>query len=187
MNTFNTLPESYQQRVYKDTPATVKSQIQQADDPTPAKVISMEAADVDNANHLDNWTSKVALEEREIGSTDSIFRYTTIVRMTTMILGCQGAARITKMEMTTLTSEMLSPPPVGEHGLQLNPSGLTCEPAMSTGMRATRATMQMWMRRMKHLKPMMDQCRIWRTEGIILETEGIVLETVKIGEYISDQ
>jgi hypothetical protein len=35
------------------------------------------------------------------------------------------------------------------------------------------------MRRGKHRKPMMDQCRIWRTEGI-------VLESVKIGLYISD-
>jgi len=50
---------------------------------------------------------------------------------------------------------------------------------MSTGMTATMVMMQMWMRRKKHRRPMMDQCRIWRTEGI-------VLESVKIGEYISD-
>jgi len=48
---------------------------------------------------------------------------------------------------------------------------------MSTGMRATMA--MMWMRRKKHHKPMMDQRRMWRTEGI-------VLESVKIGQYISD-
>jgi len=35
------------------------------------------------------------------------------------------------------------------------------------------------MRRNKHRKPMMDQRRLWRTEGI-------VLESVKIGQYISD-
>jgi len=35
------------------------------------------------------------------------------------------------------------------------------------------------MRRKKHRKPMMDQRRMWRTEGI-------VLESVKIGQYISD-
>ena len=35
------------------------------------------------------------------------------------------------------------------------------------------------MRRNKHRKPMMDQSRMWRTEGI-------VLESVKIGQYISD-
>jgi hypothetical protein len=38
---------------------------------------------------------------------------------------------------------------------------------MSTGMRARMATMRMWMERKKHRKPMMDQHRMWRTEGII--------------------
>jgi len=53
MNTWNTLPESDQQRVYNNTLATVKRQIQQAENPTPAEVISMEAALVDNAILLD--------------------------------------------------------------------------------------------------------------------------------------
>ena len=70
MNTWNTLPESYQQRVYKNTLATVKRQIQQAENPTPAVVISMEAVRVDNAILLDYLTSEVAIEEPEIGSTD---------------------------------------------------------------------------------------------------------------------
>jgi hypothetical protein len=70
MNTWNTLPESYQQRVYNDTLATVKRQIQQAENPTPAMVISVEAARVDNAILLDHLSSTVALEEPEIGSTD---------------------------------------------------------------------------------------------------------------------
>jgi len=70
MNTWNTLPESYQQTVYKNTVATVKHQIQQAENPTPAVVISVEAAHVDNAILLDYLTSEVALEEPEIGSTD---------------------------------------------------------------------------------------------------------------------
>jgi len=70
MNTWITLPESYQQRVYKNTLATVKRQIQQAENPMPAVVISMEAASVDNAILLDYLTSEVALEEPEIGSTD---------------------------------------------------------------------------------------------------------------------
>jgi len=48
---------------------------------------------------------------------------------------------------------------------------------MSTGMRARMATMRM--RRKKHRKPLMDQRRMWRTEGI-------VLESVMIGQYISD-
>ena len=58
------------QRVYKNTLATVKFQIQQVENPTPAAVISTEAARVDNAILLDDLTSEVALEESEIGSTD---------------------------------------------------------------------------------------------------------------------
>jgi len=42
MNTWNTLPESCQQRVYNNTVATVKRQIHQAENPTLAVVISME-------------------------------------------------------------------------------------------------------------------------------------------------
>jgi hypothetical protein len=70
MNTWNTLPESYQQMVYYKTLATVKHQIQLAENPMPAVVSSMEAARVDNAILVDNLTSNVALEEPEIGSTD---------------------------------------------------------------------------------------------------------------------
>jgi hypothetical protein len=54
--------------VYNNTLATVKHQIQQAENPTPAMVISVEAARVDNAILLDYLTSEVALEEPEIGS-----------------------------------------------------------------------------------------------------------------------
>ena len=70
MNTWNTRPESYQQRVYNITLATVRSQIQQAENPTPAMVISLEAALVDNAILLDYLASEVALEEPELGSAD---------------------------------------------------------------------------------------------------------------------
>jgi hypothetical protein len=49
---------------------TVKPQIQQAEYPTPTVVISMEAACIENAILLDYLTSKVALEESEIGSSD---------------------------------------------------------------------------------------------------------------------
>jgi len=71
MNTWNTLLESYQQRVYNNTLATVKRQIQQAENPKPAVVISVEAARVDNAILLDYLNPEVALEQPEIGSTDS--------------------------------------------------------------------------------------------------------------------
>ena len=70
MNTWNTLPESYQQRVYNNTLATVKRQAEQAENPMPAMVISMEAVSVDNAILLDCLTSEVALEEPDIRSTD---------------------------------------------------------------------------------------------------------------------
>ena len=50
---------------------------------------------------------------------------------------------------------------------------------MSTGMSARMATMRMRMRRNKNCKPMMDQRRMWRTQGI-------VLESAKIRLYISD-
>jgi len=66
MNTWNTIPESYQQRLNNNTLARVKRQIQQAEDPTPAVVISVEAARVDNAILFDHLTSEVALEEPEV-------------------------------------------------------------------------------------------------------------------------
>jgi len=71
MNTWNTLPENYQQRVYNDTLVTVKGQIQQAKNRTPTVVISLEATHVDNPVLLDYLTSNVVREEPEIGSTDS--------------------------------------------------------------------------------------------------------------------
>jgi hypothetical protein len=74
MNTWNTLPVSYQQRVYKNTVATGKHQIQPAENPMPAGVISTEIACVDNAILLDYLTSEVALGEHEIGSTDPTSR-----------------------------------------------------------------------------------------------------------------
>ena len=70
MNTWNTLPESYQQRVYNNTLATVKHQIQQEENPKPSVVISTDSAHVDNALLLQYMTSEVALEEPEIRSTD---------------------------------------------------------------------------------------------------------------------
>jgi hypothetical protein len=53
MNTWNTLPESYQLRVYHNTLASVRRQIQQAENPKCAVVISVEAACVDTAIVLD--------------------------------------------------------------------------------------------------------------------------------------
>jgi len=66
MNAWNTLPESFQQRVYENTLATVKRQIQQVEDHTPAMVMSVEAAHVDIAILFNYLTFEVALEEPEI-------------------------------------------------------------------------------------------------------------------------
>jgi hypothetical protein len=70
INTRNTLPESYQQRVYNNILATVKRQIQLVENPTPAVVISVDAARDDYAIHLDFLASGVALEEAQIGCAD---------------------------------------------------------------------------------------------------------------------
>jgi len=69
-NTWNTLPESYQQRVDKHTPATVKRQIQHGENPMPDMVISMQTACVDNTIILNYLSSEVALEKYNIGSTE---------------------------------------------------------------------------------------------------------------------
>jgi hypothetical protein len=72
LNTWNTLPESYQLRVYNNTLGTLKCQIQQAENPTPDMVIITEEASVDNAILTDYLTFEVALEEPQIKSTDPI-------------------------------------------------------------------------------------------------------------------
>jgi hypothetical protein len=66
MNTWNILPESYQHWGYKKTLATVKRQIQQAENQMPAAVISTDAAYVDNVFLFDYLTAEAALEEPEI-------------------------------------------------------------------------------------------------------------------------
>jgi hypothetical protein len=93
MNTWNTLPESYQQRVYNITFATVQRQIQQAENPTPAVVISMEAAHVDNAILLDYLNSEVALEEPEIGSIDSNIKIANNCTDDELYFGMAGGSR----------------------------------------------------------------------------------------------
>jgi len=70
MNSWNTLPESNHLRVYNNPLATVKGQIRQAENPTPATVISVAAAHVDNTIRLEYFPSEVALEEPEISSSD---------------------------------------------------------------------------------------------------------------------
>jgi len=66
MNTWNTLPECKQQKMHNNSLATVKSQIQQAEEPMPTVVLSMEAVWVVNGILLDYVTSEVVLEEPDI-------------------------------------------------------------------------------------------------------------------------
>jgi hypothetical protein len=61
------------------------------------------------------------------------------------------------MKVMKMMSEMPSLSPGGEDGPQCNLRGLTLKPAMPMGMRARMAIMQIWIRRKKHYKPMMDQ------------------------------
>jgi hypothetical protein len=70
MNTWNTLLESYQLRVYYNILATVNRQVQQVVNPTPAMVICREAAHIGNADLHHYLTSTVALDKPAIGSTD---------------------------------------------------------------------------------------------------------------------
>jgi hypothetical protein len=57
INTWNTLPESYEQGMCKNNVATDKRHVQQAENPMPAVVISVEAVRVGNAIVLDYLTS----------------------------------------------------------------------------------------------------------------------------------
>jgi hypothetical protein len=84
------------------------------------------------------------------------------------------------MKVTKSTTAMPSPQPACEDRLQLNWRGLTGEPVMCTGKRASMVMMRMRIRRKKDRKPMMDYSKLWTTEGT-------VLESVMIGQYISDQ
>jgi len=45
---------------------------------------------------------------------------------------------------------------------------LSWEPEMSMGVSARMVMMRIWMRMKKHFKPMMDQCRMRTTHGIVL-------------------
>jgi hypothetical protein len=100
--------------------------------------------------------------------------------MTNCISGCQGAEGITKMTVTNATSKRPSAAPVGDDGQQPKSRGLTWEPVMSMGMGARTATMRM--RTMKHRKPMMDQHRMLRTEGIVRDVDGYEFDDADVDE-----
>jgi hypothetical protein len=157
MNTWNTQQESYQQRVYNNTLATVKRQIQRAENPAPAVVISVKAARVAYAILLDYLTSDVALEETDIRSTDANIPIHNTCTDDELHFGMPGGRGDSKMKVT---KAIPSPLPAGEDRPRLNSRRLTWEPAMLTGVSARMAPMPMRLRRKKHRKPMMDQRRI---------------------------
>jgi len=179
MNTWNTLLESYQQRVHKHTSATVNRQVQQAENPTAAVVISMEAAQVDNPILLDNLTSEWNMRSLRSESLTQTSWLTTLVWMTNCIFGCQRVGGITQLNMTKVIWAMPSPPPAGDDKPRLNSDGLPWWPVMSRCMRAWMATMRIQMRTKMHRKPIMAQRRMWCTEDL-------VLESAKTGWQISD-
>jgi len=177
MNSWNTLLESYQQRVHNNTLATVNCQMQQAENPMPAVVTSVEAARVNNAILLHYLTSEVALDEPEIRSTDPNIPIDNNCTDDNLISGCQGAAEIANMKVMIVTCMMPSPRPAGDNGPWLTSRDFTWEPVMLTCMSASMATMGMRMRSKKHRKPMMDQRRLLRTQGIVGLTREPVMST----------
>jgi len=70
MDTWQTLLESYQYRVYKNTLTTVRRQIEQMENTMHAVKISIGTVCIGNALRLDYLSSEVVLEEHEIGYTD---------------------------------------------------------------------------------------------------------------------
>jgi hypothetical protein len=70
MNTWNMLPESYEQRVNTNTVAALKHQIQQAENTTPAVVTSIEGVWVDNIIVLHILTFELEYERPQNGSTN---------------------------------------------------------------------------------------------------------------------
>jgi hypothetical protein len=120
MITWNTQLQSYQQRVHKNTLTTVKCQTQQAENTTPAMIISVEVAHSDDAIILDYLTCEVALEEPGIGSTDPNIPTENNCTDDELHLGMTGAAGLKKIKLTKLTSAIRSPLPACDGGLCLH-------------------------------------------------------------------
>jgi hypothetical protein len=95
--------------------------------------------------------------------------------MTNYIPECQAAAGITKLQVTTATSEMPSPRPAGNDLQSLSSIGLTWEAVMSTGIRARMVTIRMLMWKKIHHKLFMDHRIMWTTDSIV----GLAWEPVR--------
>jgi hypothetical protein len=208
--------ESYQQRVYKYTLATVKRQIQQAENPTLAVVISVEVVPVDNANFLDYLTTEVALEEPQIESTNSNIPIDNNFKCDALHFGMSGD--IEDYEDEGDESDETDAIPTASRRWQpmteLERFGLgTSDVDRFEGEDSDNADEDE-----EASLIIMDHFRLWRTEGIVESVmstgmrvrmvtmrmrrkkhhqptmdqrrlwriEGIVLECVKTGQYISD-
>jgi len=157
----------------------VKRQIQQAENPTPAMVISMEGTGVNNAILLDYLTSEVALDEPGIGRDHRIIPIDIICTDSELHFGIAGCSRDYEDEgdksherdaipttswlrwaVTELERFDLGISDVG--GYEGKDGDDVDEDEMEEASQV-----------------MMDQHRMWRTQGI-------VPKSVKIGQYISD-
>jgi hypothetical protein len=65
MSTWSTLPESYQQMLYRNTLPSVRCQIRQVENPPLAMLICMEEACVDNTVLQDYLTSEVGMRSQK--------------------------------------------------------------------------------------------------------------------------
>jgi hypothetical protein len=142
--------------VYKSTVATVKRQIQQAENPTPATVISRETAPVANLILLDYLTSEVALEKSEIRSTDPNIPIDNNCTDDELHFGMPGCCEDYDDESDIIEASNAITTASRDAGPQLNSRVWTWEPVISTGLSAMIATMQMRIRRKKNRKPMKD-------------------------------
>jgi hypothetical protein len=95
---------------------------------------------------------------------------TTITQMTNCISGFHGASGTTKMKVTKATIAMPFTAPGSNDRPPLNFGGFTWETVIAMDMRWRMATMRMQMRKMMPCKAMMNQCRMWCTEGRVSMT-----------------
>jgi hypothetical protein len=160
MNPWNTLPESYQHRVYNNTLATVKRLNRQAENPTPTMVIRMHAAHADYAILLDYWTTEAAVEEAEIGSTDQNIPIVKHCTDDQLHFAMPRGSREYEDEGDKSNEHDAIPNAsrAGHHITELDWCNLGTSDVK--GMRARMVTMSMWMRRTNHCKSMMDQRRM---------------------------
>ena len=122
---------------------------------------------VDNTTLLDYLTTKVGLEESVIGSADPIIPIDTNCtddRLHFVMLVGSGnyedEGDVADLRDAIPTASLQRRP-----ATELERSILGTRAVM--GMKERMAKMRMRMRRTKHYKPLMDQCRMWRTEGIV--------------------